>query len=196
MNQQPIGLRPLNGQAVHAEAPGVDRWEVGVGSEGAAFSFGRFCVVPRSRQLFVDGTLVDLGSGNGYPGIPLALARPGLVPVLAESNRRKASFLQDALAAAGLDRGRVIAGSVQRASDLTGCDEITVLATRAMGGWERIVPKLTSPLAHNGRVLLWAGAELATVLRRTAWRRLEIESERVLPGRDTARVACLRPKKI
>lgn len=140
----------------------------------------------------ISGTLVDLGSGNGYPGIPLALARPGLVPVLAESNRRKASFLEDALAAAGLERGRVIATSVQRASDLTGCDEITVLATRAMGGWERIVPKLTSALAKDGRVLLWTGAELATVLRRTAWRRLETESERVLPGRDTARVVCLR----
>lgn len=87
MNQQPIGSRPLNGQAVHAEAPGVDRWEAGAGSEGAAFSFGRFCVVPRSRQLFVDGTLVDLGS-RAFDLLTLLIQGRGSVVTKREIMRR------------------------------------------------------------------------------------------------------------
>lgn len=158
---------------------------IGEAFEGAA-------LLPRG----VSGMLVDLGSGNGYPGIPLAIARPGLLPVLAESNRRKAEFLREALAASGLSRGRVLATSVQRPTDLSGCDAIAVLASRAMGGWERIVPKLVPALAPDARVLLWTGAELPTVLRRAAWRRLELESEQVLPGKSTSRVACLRLAKL
>lgn len=60
----------------------------------------------------IKGVLLDLGSGNGYPGIPLAIARPGLSPVLAEASTKKAGFLRDALAAAGLTRGKVLEARV------------------------------------------------------------------------------------
>src|SRR5262249_21335384 len=39
----------------------------------------------------VRGLLVDLGSGNGYPGVPLAIARPGLHLILVEASARKAA---------------------------------------------------------------------------------------------------------
>ena len=42
----------------------------------------------------VSGVLLDVGSGNGYPGVPLGLARPGLRVVLVEASQRKANFLQ------------------------------------------------------------------------------------------------------
>jgi 16S rRNA (guanine527-N7)-methyltransferase len=42
-------------------------------------------------------TALDFGSGTGVPGIPIALCRPEIHVTLAESQRRKASFLQEAL---------------------------------------------------------------------------------------------------
>jgi 16S rRNA (guanine527-N7)-methyltransferase len=42
-------------------------------------------------------TLLDFGSGGGFPGIPIALARPQLHVTLAESQNRKAAFLQEAV---------------------------------------------------------------------------------------------------
>src|SRR5580704_7224389 len=42
-------------------------------------------------------TLLDLGSGAGFPGIPIQLALPELKVTLAESQNKKAAFLQEAV---------------------------------------------------------------------------------------------------
>ena len=46
-------------------------------------------------------TLLDFGSGAGLPGIPIALCRPEIAVTLAESQGKKAAFLQEARACAG-----------------------------------------------------------------------------------------------
>ena len=43
------------------------------------------------------GTLLDLGSGAGFPGIPIGLCRPEISVTLAESQAKKAAFLREAL---------------------------------------------------------------------------------------------------
>jgi DNA-binding response OmpR family regulator len=62
MKPQPIDPQLRNSQVRNAETLSVAQRDVGRGGGSAAFSFGRFCVLPRSRQLFVDGELVDIGS--------------------------------------------------------------------------------------------------------------------------------------
>lgn len=46
--------------------------------------------------------IVDVGSGAGLPGIPIALARPDWRVTLVESNQKKAAFLQQAVVELGL----------------------------------------------------------------------------------------------
>jgi 16S rRNA (guanine527-N7)-methyltransferase len=48
------------------------------------------------------GSLLDLGSGAGFPGIPIALCRPEIFVTLAESQNKKAAFLQEAVRQLGL----------------------------------------------------------------------------------------------
>jgi 16S rRNA (guanine527-N7)-methyltransferase len=47
-------------------------------------------------------TLLDLGSGGGFPGIPIALCRPEISVTLAESQGKKAAFLQEAVRLLGI----------------------------------------------------------------------------------------------
>jgi len=132
----------------------------------------------------IAGTLLDLGSGNGYPGIPIALARPRLRPVLAESSHRKAAFLLRAIEAAALD-GVVLNRRVQRASDLDEIGPIEILVTRAAEGWEAVVPRLASTLRPGGLVLIWAGEAASSIVTRASWRRFQLVRSHNLPGRTS-----------
>lgn len=66
-------------------------------------------------------TLLDYGSGAGFPGIPIALCRPEISVTLAESQGKKASFLREAVRTLGIDAevfsGRVEAMAMSHAFD-------------------------------------------------------------------------------
>ena len=132
----------------------------------------------------VEGVLVDLGSGNGYPGLPLAAARPGLRAILIEASRKKARFLGEVIEIGWFAGAAVLERQVQRAADLDEVSPVRVLAARAVGSWEKILPRLVGALDADARVLLWAGETVEKVRRRPAWRNLELERQHALPGRD------------
>jgi 16S rRNA (guanine527-N7)-methyltransferase len=145
---------------------------LGEGFEGAA-------MLPRD----VAGPMLDLGSGNGYPGLPVAAARPGLRPLLAEASPAKAAFLRSVVEEA-FPGGTVLDRQVQRPADLRDAPLFRVIVTRAAGGWERILPRLAPCLEPDGRLLVWAGESMHAVSGRTAWRRYRLEEKRPLPERE------------
>ena len=59
------------------------------------------------------GALVDIGSGGGLPGIPLAIAEPARHVTLNDANHKKAAFLQQAIIELRLTNAEVHAGRVQ-----------------------------------------------------------------------------------
>jgi len=130
------------------------------------------------------GLLLDLGSGNGYPGIPVAAARPGLELVMAEASSKKAVFLRGCSGFAGTGPARVHEGQVQRAGDLGATVALRALVCRAMGNWQKVLPRLASILAADGEMLLWGGADVETVSRRAAWNKLRLAERKPLPGRE------------
>jgi 16S rRNA G527 N7-methylase RsmG len=135
------------------------------------------------------GRLVDLGSGNGYPAIPIAAIRRGLDPVCVEASEAKASFLTDALQAS-LGGGRVWNRQVQRRADFEDDTPIRVLTSRAMGNWERIFPRTVTSLAPNGVAMLWAGDAVKQIATRAAWRRMSLVARHALPGRARSWIWC------
>ena len=58
-------------------------------------------------------TLVDVGTGPGLPGIPLAIARPDLVVTLLDSSHKKCAFLRQAKTELGLSNAEVVCERVE-----------------------------------------------------------------------------------
>ena len=81
-------------------------------------------------------SLLDFGSGAGFPGLPIQLLLPGLMVTLAESQGKKASFLREAVRTLGLGTG-VWAARVEALPDIIGSarvfDVVTLRAVDDMG---------------------------------------------------------------
>jgi len=127
-----------------------------------------------------DGTLADLGTGPGLPGIPLAIAQPALQVTLVESNGKKARFLREALRTLQLPNARVAESRIE-ALDMPGAfDAITA---RALATLPLILQLGGHLLKARGRLLAMKGAipddEIAALP--AGWRVQRIESLAV-PG--------------
>jgi 16S rRNA (guanine527-N7)-methyltransferase len=82
------------------------------------------------------GSLLDYGSGAGFPGIPLAICRPEIRATLAEAHGRKASFLREALRELRIS-GEVYDGRVEMMPAERLFDAV---ALRAVEKMERAIP--------------------------------------------------------
>lgn len=76
--------------------------------------------------------VADLGSGAGFPGIPLAIVRPDATFVLVESRRKKANFLREAL----------------RRADIANADVAESRAESVAGEFDMVVSRAVWPLQH------------------------------------------------
>ena len=72
--------------------------------------------------------LLDVGSGAGLPGIPLAIALPETLWTMLDSNARKTRFIRQALAHCGLRNAQVVQSRVQ---DYHAPDSLDVIVSRA-----------------------------------------------------------------
>ena len=101
---------------------------------------GRHLLDSLAMHGFVDalaargGSLADLGTGPGLPGIPLAIVKPGLKVTLVESNGKKARFLREAVRQLGLGDVRVAESRIEALDEPGAYDAVTAraLATLAM----------------------------------------------------------------
>ncbi len=97
--------------------------------------------------------LVDVGSGAGLPGIPLALARPDLRVVLLEPMLRRCVFLEEAVSELGLaSRVTVLRGRAPDAATVMGRG-FDVAVARALAPLDRLTTMVV-PLIRPGGVLL------------------------------------------
>ena len=100
------------------------------------------------------GRLLDVGSGGGTPGIPLAIVRPELSVTLLDSNTKKTAFLQQAAIELGLKNISVHAGRVEQYHPPVGFDAIT---SRAFAELADFVGLSRHLLAEGGRWLAMKG---------------------------------------
>lgn len=115
-------------------------------------------LLPRPRGCPI--RLLDLGSGGGFPAIPLLLVRGDLEGTLVESSGKKAAYLQEALSRLALTARVVNArfpDSFPRGKD-PGYDVLTSRAVATAGRLVRAARPLLSP---GAKALLWTSEPLA-----------------------------------
>ena len=100
-----------------------------------------------------EGPCIDIGSGAGLPGIPLAIVRPERAWTLLEPRRRRAAFLEEVVRELGLSC-RVLAQSAEEAAADPDSAAAHVLATARAVAEPATVRVLAEPLLRAGGVVL------------------------------------------
>jgi 16S rRNA (guanine527-N7)-methyltransferase len=103
------------------------------------------------------GRLADVGSGGGFPGIPIKMAVPEVDLVLIESNARKAAFLSEVTRILGLAGVSIINKRVEEIDSLAGSLDFVV--ARALGSIPTLLNWARSSLRTDGKVALWLGTK-------------------------------------
>jgi 16S rRNA (guanine527-N7)-methyltransferase len=99
-------------------------------------------------------TLLDVGSGPGLPGIPLAIARPDLPVTLLDSSHKKCAFLRQAKAELALENVRVVCERVEAWTPAQRFDAVVSRAFSELGDFVTQARHLVSP---GGRLLAMKG---------------------------------------
>lgn len=103
------------------------------------------------------GTIVDVGSGGGFPGLPLAIFLPGTRFVLAESNRKKCAFLNHMRRVLGLDNVHVCNERIETLSDSAGENLYDGAVARAVGSIAQLVEWSGHILKPGGKLICYKG---------------------------------------
>jgi len=111
-----------------------------------------------------DDHLVDLGSGAGFPGLPIKVYYPRLRLTLIESNHKKATFLREVVRSLALTNVDVFCG---RAEDYAG-DRGSVITLRAVERFDDVLPIAASLVRPVGRMALLIGAAQAAQAQKLA----------------------------
>ena len=106
-------------------------------------------------------TVVDVGSGAGLPGIPLAIVRPDLKVTLLEPLSRRVSFLEEAVSELNLNQVSVLRARAEDVKDQQ-WDVVTGRAVANLSKFLKLTWKLVSP---NGQLLPLKGEQAATELQ-------------------------------
>lgn len=111
-------------------------------------------------ELVEAGRLADIGSGAGFPGLPLAICRPDLDLTLIESNRKKAEFIAEFIARSGLTNAIALAlrAEIAGASNLR--ESFDIALARAVGSISLSMEYASPLLKSGGHLLLQRGESL------------------------------------
>jgi 16S rRNA (guanine527-N7)-methyltransferase len=106
--------------------------------------------------------LADVGTGAGFPGLPLKLLSPTLKLLLIESNKKKHAFLSEVVRRLDLKGVEVIPDRFEQIRPEN--FKIDLISARALGEFKELLRWSAQALKVGGNIMLWVGAEDATRL--------------------------------
>ncbi|MFT3686278.1 MAG: 16S rRNA (guanine(527)-N(7))-methyltransferase RsmG [Phycisphaerales bacterium] len=117
-------------------------------------AFDALTLLPLLSELPEGATVIDVGSGGGVPGIPLAVCMPHLSFTLLEPTGKKAKFLEQTATAMGLKNVKVLAERAERVGQdkARHREKYDAVVSRAVGPMN-VVAELMIPLCKQGGVI-------------------------------------------
>lgn len=126
------------------------------------------CMYAASTAPVEHGRLADVGSGAGFPGLPLKIIRPELQVFLIESNVKKATFLAEVIRDLGLAGARVLVSRYEELSEEVA--PLDFVCSRALGEFGPFLEWAHSEKVAAKQVILWIGArDLPEIQKIQSW---------------------------
>jgi len=143
------------------------------------FHFGE-SIFAASVVNFDKSRLADVGTGAGFPGIPVAMVAPGLDVTLIESNAKKCAFLSEVVRELKLSNATVLHGRMEDFHPEEGSFDF--VAARALGQHTELLAWAKENLAAGGKVVLWLGeVDSREISMSPSWL---WDSPRLIPGSE------------
>jgi len=102
-------------------------------------------------------SLLDIGTGGGFPAVPLALAWPTTTVTMSESMGKKAHFLESLVGGVPLPGARVVHGRVEDHASALPKRAFDMITARGVAHIATVLQYALPLLASNGRLVLWKG---------------------------------------
>jgi len=106
--------------------------------------------------------LADVGSGAGFPGVPLAMASPTLTVTLIESNAKRYAFLNEVIRELRLRNVTALHSRTEEIKEPG--QDFDIVTARALGKFEGFLRWAQKEIAPDGRIALWLGSKDATAV--------------------------------
>lgn len=101
--------------------------------------------------------VLDLGSGGGFPGLPLKVWSPAIDLTLVDAVRKKTSFLRHTIRELGLKGVKVLNERVEHLSSRRDLPSFDTVVCRAFGDLAFVVTHAAPLLAPDGQIVFWKG---------------------------------------
>jgi 16S rRNA (guanine527-N7)-methyltransferase len=121
-------------------------------------------------------TVIDVGSGPGFPGLPLAMFAPGAQVTLIESNARKVAFLNEVISALTLKNARAVRARAEAYSA-----QARLVTMRAVETFERSLLAARGLVGEGGRLALMIGAAQVPLAKKQAGE-ISWHDQMLIPG--------------
>lgn len=118
-----------------------------------------------SKVARLQGQMLDIGSGAGFPGLAVKLIAPELEVTLLEPVAKKRAFLKEAARACGLSPVRVVSTRVEEFCRSESAGGFDIITARAVGGLETLVPAAETLVKQGGIICLWVGNQQITQIK-------------------------------
>jgi len=112
----------------------------------------------------LQGDLLDIGSGAGFPGLALKIVFPSISVTLLEPVAKKRAFLKEAARACGFNQVVVRGDRLEDFASANPLQTFDFATMRAVGNLELLVPLATRCLKPGGSLLLWLSQDQAASL--------------------------------